>query len=79
MLEVLIDTGSDYSLMKWSTMRQLQLTIRSGNGLPHLTGIPGRELRVLGKIKTTLTISTAQNVEVDMVVVPDRYLSTPVL
>ena len=78
MLEAVLDTGSEVSLIKEGVVRQLDLTQRNSRDIPQLHGVSGRKLRVLGSVNTTITVS-GNTLDTKLIVVPDHYLQTPVL
>ena len=79
MLEALLDTGSEVSLIKESIVTQLQLEKKIGKDIPQLHGISGRKLRVLGHTNTTLTVGNNPPLQIKLIIVPDNYLNTPIL
>lgn len=79
MLEALLDTGSEVSLIKENVASHLQLEKKIGKDIPQLHGISGQKLRVLGHTHTTLTVGNNTPMKVKLIIVPDHYLNAPVL
>ncbi len=79
MLETLLDTGSEMSLIKESVVQQLNLKVITGKDIPQLQGITGKKLRILGKTTTSIIVGDNQPLEVPLAIVPDHYLEPAML
>ncbi len=75
----MLDTGSDVSLLKISTAREMGVEVKSSSKIPPLQGISGRRIRVLGQAKVTLASSSNNPISIQVAVVPDHYLQTAAL
>ena len=79
MLEAIIDTGSEVSLIQQGVVRELGLDCNLGKNIPQLYGISGQKLRVLGHTTTTIMVGNNDPLTARLVIVPDHYLQTAVL
>lgn len=77
-LESMIDTGSEYTLIKENTTDYMGAKVVPTKNIPPLQGVTGKKLRVLGLIHTEVKIN-GDTLKVKMIVVPDHYLHCPVL
>ena len=78
-LEVMLDTGSDVSLLKSSIAKELGLEIKHSSRIPPLQGITGRKIRVLGQAKITISSGSNHPINIKVAVIPDHYLRTSAL
>ncbi len=78
MIESMLDTGSEYILIRVGTVDYMGVKVDTTKDVPPLQGVTGRRLRVLGSICATLRIGS-ELLRIDMVVVPDNYLQLPIL
>ena len=72
MVDALLDTGSDCSLIKESAAKFINVNIHSAKSVPPLQGVAGQKLRVLGQIHTEIRMGD-KIMRAKMVVVPDHY------
>ena len=77
-VEVLLDTGSEYSLIKRSAALFIGAKNEHPKYIPQLIGITGKKLRVLGVIHTMIRVGQDQ-VKSTFAIVPDHYLESPIL
>ncbi len=78
MIETMLDTGSEYTLIRQGSVDYMGVKVDTTKDVPPLQGVTGRKLRVLRSICTTVRIGSAV-LKVRMVVVPDTYLHQPIL
>lgn len=77
-IDVLLDTGSEYSFIKESDTQTDGLTISPLKNISPLQGATGKQLRVLGVTQANLRVGGVI-LQARMILVPDRYLQPPVL
>ena len=56
MLSALIDTGSEITLLKYSTLSKLRVNLNTRRTLPNVKGVPGTSLRILGSAKLNISV-----------------------
>ena len=78
MVKCLVDTGSDYSLIKREAVVQIEEKIQPAKNVPPLQGVTGRRLRILGMVRTVVRVGGSEK-PITLIVVPDNYLSSPIL
>ncbi len=49
-VEAVIDTGSEYTLVKQQTTETMGIPVSTTNHVPPLQGVTGKKLRILGSI-----------------------------
>ncbi len=77
-VEAMIDTGSECTLIKQRTAAHMGMEVNTTKNIPPLQGVTGRSLRILGSIHTSMRVGS-EVFKVMMIVVPDHYLHLPVL
>ena len=77
--KALVDTGSEYTLIKHSVVKELGLTISPADNIPPLRSVTGSALKILGTTKLEILVSTGKEVKQVAVVVPEHYLDTDLL
>lgn len=75
----MLDTGSDVSLLKISTAKELGVEIKTSAKIPPLQGITGRKVRVLGQAQITIASNSHHPISVKVAVIPDHYLRSSAL
>ncbi len=78
MIESMLDTDSEYTLIRQGTVDYMGIKVDTTKDVPPLQGVTGRRLRVLGSTCATLRIGS-ELLRIRMVVVPDTYLQLPIL
>ncbi len=76
--EAMIDTGSEFTLIKLGTTELMGMEVGTTKHVPPLQGLTGKKLRVLGSVIANVRVGD-QVLKSKMVVVPDYYLHLPVL
>ncbi len=76
--EAIIDTGSEFTLIKQETAELMRLEVNATKHVPPLQGVTGQKLRVLGSVIPNVRVGD-RVLKSKMVVVPDHYLHLPVL
>ncbi len=74
-VEAMIDTGSEYTLVKQQTTQTMGIPVNTTKHVPPLQGITGKKLRILGSIDAEVRIGD-EVVKSRMLVVPDHYIYT---
>ena len=70
----MLDTGSDVSLLKLSTAKELGLEIKHSSRIPPLQEITGRKIRVLGQACVTISSTSNHPIVIKVAVIPVNYL-----
>ncbi len=76
--EAMIDTGSEFTLIKQGTTELMGMEVITTKHVPPLQGVTGKKLRVLGSVIANVRVGD-QVLKSKMLVVPDHYLHLPVL
>ncbi len=75
--EAVIDTGSEFTLIKQGTEELMGMEVNTTKDIPPLQGVTVKKLRILGSINANVRVG--QVLKSRMVVVPNHYLHFPVL
>ena len=73
-VSAVIDTGSEVTLMRESTVSRLHLKLNKRRAIPTLTGVTGSPLRILGSAKVAIAMGYVTESTLWIPVVPDSYL-----
>ncbi len=76
--EAIVDTGSEFTLIKQGTTELMRMEVNATKHVPPLQGVTGKKLRVLGSVIANVRVGD-QVLKSKMIVVPDHYLHLPVL
>ena len=79
MLSAILNTGSEITLIKKSTVSRLNFDINQKQTVPILVGVTGSPLRLLGAVRVTIAIGYQMDSPQWVPVVPDNYLDTDML
>ena len=77
--KMLIDTGSEITLLKYSTLSQLRINLNTRRTLPNLKGVTATSLRRLRSAKLNISVCYVSETIQWIPVVPDHYLETDLL
>ncbi len=77
-IEAMVDTGSEFTLIKQGSAELMGMEVNTTTHIPPLQGVTGKKLRILGSINANVRAG-GQVLKTRMVVVPDHYLHLPVL
>ena len=77
--EALLDTGSEYTLIKASAARRLEVQLNERHNPPRLHGVTGSPLRILGMAKASFKVGDKKECHRWVPVVPDTYLTCDML
>ncbi len=77
-IEAMIDTGSEFTLLKQGTVELMGMEVNTTKHIPQLQGVTWKKLRILGSIHANVRVG-GHVVKGRMVVVQDHYLHLPVL
>ena len=75
----LIDTGSEFTLVRRSVIEELGLPLLHSKTIPPLLGITGTSLTILGTATLTVAVGISETIQHLAAVVPDEYLQTDIL
>ena len=75
----MVDTGSDYTIIRQAAVDQLQLKVDTKRPLPSMKGVTGNSVRLLGAALVEIAISKIDVVKRWIPIVPNSYLDTDVL